>query len=794
MANTGTVNVSLNVVDDKGPLRFLRNFGDEFEKIGQKGQKAFDNLGDKFTKAAQRSKDAFNDAHKNAEALWKKAGPLLKKGATRTAGVVGGAITVYQTVDRTAKDAVRLQEASSKYNDVFKGRTDVVDEWMKDLRDNYAMSTREAKSHLSSTQALFASTGISDRQADGFSHRMVKHAADLGSYYNRFTEHFVDAFQSAVLGDYMAFKKHGIDINSEMVRQQALDMNPGRTADTLTQAEKAHASYLLILEKTSAAVGDMEKNSDSYKNRSKRFNAELEDLSAAAGGKVLWAAKETKGVLTEAMDTVMDAFEPLSSKEKQQSFFDHMKRVIEAEENFLSMTPDGSSQKELETLENLKRSYRSAENANNDPDIDYGQWDDALEREARLENLKTEKEAESKIIKAAEEENLAQKKKYREDELKNLQETNREKYKIEIELAKNVQEDTWLIRDRGFEAAEEQHGETQIRITDLEYAEGARVMASVRTETERFADELERLKELHDAGAISLETYNRAVKQQAFEGFTDAPQFMGTGGDAGEASMLNSQQAELDHWYTEQLNLLAQYRQQKSDLNSVWDEREARIRQQHEQQLGQIEQARQQLALSSASAMFGSMAEMTAVFAGEQSEMYKVMFAASKGFAIAEASIKLWQAVADAGASKSYPANLAAMASVAAAMGGLVANIAAIGMAHDGIDEVPKSGTWLLEKGERVVTEQTSKRLDWTLADIQTNLSGSGRSGGGGSGPPPMNIIIQESARSTAQVTQSDDGMDYTVIIQDIERELSGRMDRGTGLAAFFDRRYGRRF
>ncbi|MCG8638717.1 MAG: hypothetical protein MI862_03225, partial [Desulfobacterales bacterium] len=471
MANTGTVNVALNVVDDKGPLRFLRNFGDEFEKIGQKGQKAFDNLGDKFTKAAQRSKDAFNDAHKNAEALWKKAGPLLKKGATRTAGVVGGAITVYQTVDRTAKDAVRLQEASSKYNDVFKGRTDVVDEWMKDLRDNYAMSTREAKSHLSSTQALFASTGISDRHADDLSHGMVKHAADLGSYYNRSTEHFVDAFQSAILGDYMVFKKHGIDINSEMVRQQALDMNPGRTADTLIQAEKAHASYLLILEKTSAAVGDMEKNSDSYKNRSKRFNAELEDLSAAAGGKVLWAAKETKGVLTEAMDTVMDAFEPLSSKEKQESFFDHMKRVIEAEENFLSMTPDGPSQKELETLENLKRSYRSAENANNDPDIDYGQWDDALEREARLENLKAEKDAESKIIKAAEEENLAQKKKYREEELKALQETNREKYKIEIELAKQVQEDTWLIRDKGLKAAEKQHEETQARITELEYRE-----------------------------------------------------------------------------------------------------------------------------------------------------------------------------------------------------------------------------------------------------------------------------------------------------------------------------------
>jgi hypothetical protein len=64
----------------------------------------------------------------------------------------------------------------------------------------------------------------------------------------------------------------------------------------------------------------------------------------------------------------------------------------------------------------------------------------------------------------------------------------------------------------------------------------------------------------------------------------------------------------------------------------------------------------------------------------------------------------------------------AAMSAAIAATSPLVASIsslAAMGMAHDGIDSVPKTGTWLLEKGERVTTERTSAKLDRTLDEIR---------------------------------------------------------------------------
>ena len=324
-------------------------------------------------------------------------------------------------------------------------------------------------------------------------------------------------------------------------------------------------------------------------------------------------------------------------------------------------------------------------------------------------------------------------------------------------------------------------------------ADGAQVTASVRTEAERFADEIERLNRLYDAGAISAETYNRAVNSQASEGFEKAPSFQGTGTDSSESAMLDSQQKELETWYADQMALLEQYRQQKSDMNATWDEREAQIKQQHEDRLSQIEQSRRQLALASAGQMFGSMAEISKTFAGEQSGLYKVMFATSKAFAIAESSVKLWQAIANASVSAPFPANLANMATVGTAVAGLVSNIMSVGMAHDGIDKVPKTGTWLLEKGERVTTAETSAKLDRMLNNIQRGLTG-GSAGGniGNHDSKPMNVNVYEAAGTSATVQQSTGGS-LDVVIERVEQAVSDRIGRGTGLAAFFDRRYGRR-
>jgi len=128
--------------------------------------------------------------------------------------------------------------------------------------------------------------------------------------------------------------------------------------------------------------------------------------------------------------------------------------------------------------------------------------------------------------------------------------------------------------------------------------------------------------------------------------------------------------------------------------------------------------------------MYGeSIAESTAdtmktVF-GEQSAAYKAMFAIQKGFAIAQSMITIQQGIANA-MSLPFPANLAAAATVAAETASIIGNIKAIGltgMAHNGIDNIPREGTWLLDGGERVLNPQQNKDLTNYLNNRQNGSS-----------------------------------------------------------------------
>lgn len=125
---------------------------------------------------------------------------------------------------------------------------------------------------------------------------------------------------------------------------------------------------------------------------------------------------------------------------------------------------------------------------------------------------------------------------------------------------------------------------------------------------------------------------------------------------------------------------------------------------------------------------------------GENSKAYQAMFAMQKAMAIAQVMMNAPATFSSVYASVSQipyvgwvMAPVAAGAAVAlqlaqaATIGGVSFNPA--GMAHDGIDRIPEEGSWWLDKGERVLTEQTSSKLDRTLEDVRKN-NGSGNSGG----------------------------------------------------------------
>jgi len=276
------------------------------------------------------------------------------------------------------------------------------------------------------------------------------------------------------------------------------------------------------------------------------------------------------------------------------------------------------------------------------------------------------------------------------------------------------------------------------------------LVAELRTEEEQLTDQMrERLAVLDAMQGIEPDERMKVAGRIAGAATTDAPEFGGldasVGGAFGELLKIDEAEEKLQEWYDTQLEMLEQFRQDRADLSAVWDEEELALKQQHEDELARIEQARQMAQLASAESIFGDLAGLTKTFAGEQSGLYKAMFAVQKAAAIAQSMVAIQTGIAMAAANP-FPANLAAMASVAAATASIVSNIGAIGMAHEGIDAIPETGTWLLEKGERVTTAETSAKLDKTLSDIQQ----------GGGGQPIVNLYEDASKAGTVSSRQED--------------------------------------
>lgn len=191
--------------------------------------------------------------------------------------------------------------------------------------------------------------------------------------------------------------------------------------------------------------------------------------------------------------------------------------------------------------------------------------------------------------------------------------------------------------------------------------------------------------------------------------------------------------------------------------------RRLELEQATEDQLAEIRATSMQMQLAAGEQLFGGLAGLAKTFAGEQSGIYKALFAIEKAASIASAIIAIQTGVARA-LSLPFPANIAAGATVAALGAGVVATIAstAANFADGGVD-IRGPGTGRsdsiaanLSRGESVITASGTAANRGILAAINAganveNMIGASRG------------ISSVSIGSTQLVVQGDIGTAETL-------------------------------
>ncbi|HBQ2724685.1 TPA: phage tail length tape measure family protein [Klebsiella pneumoniae] len=183
-------------------------------------------------------------------------------------------------------------------------------------------------------------------------------------------------------------------------------------------------------------------------------------------------------------------------------------------------------------------------------------------------------------------------------------------------------------------------------------------------------------------------------------------------GMQGQINEYDQAQQELQRWLAAQEEAYAK----AGEITAEGEARMTSIRQ-RAADANQVIEAQKNTIISAASqSLFDSTADIMRTGFGEQSAIYKVAFAASKAFAIADSMVKIQQAIASGAVSAPYPANIIAMASIAAQTASIVSNIQAVsgvGFASGGYTgpggKYQPAG--IVHKGEYVFDQASTNRI-----------------------------------------------------------------------------------
>lgn len=230
--------------------------------------------------------------------------------------------------------------------------------------------------------------------------------------------------------------------------------------------------------------------------------------------------------------------------------------------------------------------------------------------------------------------------------------------------------------------------------------------------------------------------------------------------------------------YAAQLERLKEARELQIETQRSYNELEEQAAAEHAARMEQIEQAKNQVLLSGASNAFGALAGVMKESLGEQSGIYKAMFAASKAFAIAESIVNIQAAIAKAANSAPWPANLGAIASVAAATAGLVSTITSTTMGSGrqyGGSVAPNSMHRINEDGKPEILNMANGRqylLPNSRGEVVSNKDATS-----GSSAPNVIVNIHNAPEGTeVHGRQVDDEYILDVMIRDVASE--GRFTR----------------
>ncbi len=273
----------------------------------------------------------------------------LKNLATKLLGSIAVVFSVTK-ISGFLKDcsevASNVEEMQNKFDVVFQGMTEEVEEWADSFAKSIGRNKNDIKGYLADNQNMFVGMGMTRDQAAGLSKDLVAAALDLASFNNLQEDEAINAMSKAIMGESESAKTLGAVLNDNTRAMAMQQMGLSGTFQALDEATKMQVNYTAIMMQSQDAIGDCARSLDSYKGRQIQLNSAIAELKEFIGGQLLpvfaifigwlttgvrWLTEFTRKLLTTAdgQNRVLMLFDRLHALVKRlQPAIDRMTQTL----------------------------------------------------------------------------------------------------------------------------------------------------------------------------------------------------------------------------------------------------------------------------------------------------------------------------------------------------------------------------------------------------------------------------------------------------------------------------------
>ncbi len=237
---------------------------------------------------------------------------MTKNFGSLAAKVISVGVIIKATASSITR-AMNYIEDENLFQVSMKKWADSTRDWSKQVQDSVGVSAAWLRKYSGVMTNMTASMGLAQDQAVQLGRGVALLSNDIASFYNISAESAFEKIQSAMAGMPRPLQELGIMVRDSEVKQTAYANGIARTGEELNTQQKALATYLAILQRTSNAQGDLARTINSPANQMRMLKTSIIDLGVAIGTMFQPLLSVVLPVLNAIVIATTRAFQALAS-------------------------------------------------------------------------------------------------------------------------------------------------------------------------------------------------------------------------------------------------------------------------------------------------------------------------------------------------------------------------------------------------------------------------------------------------------------------------------------------------